>query len=155
MRRLLIIGATTAAALAIGGTALASSGPGRHDDRPSQVVVSSSPINDNPSRSVDDSPTDGSTASPSLTSSPDDSPTADGTASPSPTRTLDDHGGLRTTEPGDDHGGSGHGSDDPAGKHHAGSGHGSDDPAGDDHGGSGHGSDDRSGDDHGGSRHRR
>ncbi|MER7281784.1 hypothetical protein ABT369_45845 [Dactylosporangium sp. NPDC000244] len=133
MRRLIIFGATTAAVLAVGGTALASSGSGRHDDRPSHVVVSTSAgAEDNPSRGVDDNPTSHGTASTDPTASP--------TATPSTAPSVDDHGGLRTTrtaEPGDDHGG----------RRTA--------EPGDDHGGHGRGGDDRPGDDHGGSRHRR
>ena len=139
MRRLLIIGATTAAVLAIGGTALAAisgSGPGRHDDHPSHLVVdpsaSASPAEDDPSRGVDDNPTPGESAT--------SIPAIDPTTTPSPGATVDDHGGLRTS-----------GTDDGPGDDHGRGGHGTDDGPGDDHGRGGHGGDDRSGDDHGGS----
>ncbi|WP_432988157.1 hypothetical protein [Dactylosporangium sp. CA-233914] len=131
MRRLLIIGATTVAAMAIGGTALAASGgsgsrgPGRHDDHPSQIVVSpgasQSPVEDHPSRGVDDNPT------------PHERATSVPAGTPAPTRTVDDHGGLRN----DNHGGGGHGADDGPGDDRGGHGHGGDDRGGDDHGGSG------------------
>jgi hypothetical protein len=125
MRRLLVIGATTAAVLAIGGTALAAtsgSGRSRPDDGPSHLVVdpsaSASPAEDNPSRGVDDNPTPGE----SVTSIP----AIDPTVTPSPGATVDDHGGLRTggtdDGPGDDHGRGGHGGDDRPGDDHGGSG---------------------------------
>jgi len=121
MRKLLVIGATVFAGLAIGGTALAASGPGRGDDNP-VVQVSTS---DSPSASFDDHGID-PTLSPypsASSSSPDDhggdrttSPTA--VATPRPTRTVDDHGGHGADDgPGDDHGhggGSGH-NENPAG----------------------------------------
>ncbi|GAA4258745.1 hypothetical protein [Dactylosporangium darangshiense] len=114
MRRLLLIAVTTAATVAIGGTALAASGPGRGDDHPSRVVV-----DDRPSHDVGD---DHGTHSPSasVSASIDDRPSHDvgddhGTHSPGPSASasIDDHGGLRD-------------------------GHGRDDRAGDDHGGSRH-----------------
>ncbi|MFG2039352.1 hypothetical protein [Dactylosporangium sp. NPDC048998] len=105
MRRLLVISATTAAVLAIGGTALAAngpgsgsgsgSGPGRHDDDPARVVVDDSATRG----TADDNPT------------PHGSRTPGGTPSAGPS--MDDHGGLR----------GGHGSDDPAGDDHGGSRH--------------------------------
>src|SRR4051812_15406392 len=140
MRRLLIIGATTPAVVATGGRALAAtsgSGPGRHDDGPSQLVVdasaSASPAEDNPSRGVDDDPTPGGSAT--------SIPSIDPTATPSAGATVDDHGGLRTTGtddgPGDDRGRGGHGADDGPGDDRGTGGHGGADRPGDDHGGSG------------------
>ncbi|WP_433218021.1 hypothetical protein ACQP00_11320 [Dactylosporangium sp. CS-047395] len=122
MRRLILIGATTAAALALGGTALAASSDSSSDPSsvPSQVVVSeratpednpSRGVDDNPSRSVDDDPT------------PHETTSAEVSASPSVSATVDDHGGLRTHEAGDDHVRGGHGRDDRGGDDHGGSGH--------------------------------
>ncbi|WP_433058657.1 hypothetical protein [Dactylosporangium sp. CS-033363] len=109
MRRLILIGATTAVALALGGTALAASSD---PTVPSQVVVSErATSDDNPSRSVDDDPTPHETASAEVSAPPTVSPT------------VDDHGGLRTHEAGDDHGRGGHGRDDRGGDDHGGSRH--------------------------------
>ncbi|GGM07560.1 hypothetical protein ACFFX1_02515 [Dactylosporangium sucinum] len=114
MRKIVIMGATVVAGLAIGGTALAASGPDRRDDNPSPAV----------SVSTSDGP------SPSGSPSPSDSPSPSG--SPSTSATFDDHGGDRgghgaddgpSHDVGDDHGGHG--------------GHGGDDKGGDDHGGRG------------------
>ncbi|HTJ36642.1 MAG TPA: hypothetical protein VL738_25760 [Dactylosporangium sp.] len=99
MRRLLLIAVTTAATVAIGGTALAASGPGRSDDdNPSHVVV-----DDRPSHDVGDDHGTHS-PSPSVSASIDDRPSHD---------VGDDHGGLRD----------GHGRDDRAGDDHGGSRH--------------------------------
>ncbi|WP_432827694.1 hypothetical protein [Dactylosporangium sp. CA-092794] len=118
MRRLLILGATTTAVLAIGGTALANSGPGRHDDPPP------------PSVAVSPAESPSVSGSPSVSDNPSDDVSPYASASPY----VDDHGGLR----------GGHGADDvsasPYVDDHGGlrGGHGADDGPGDDRGGSRH-----------------